>query len=174
MSKETIVIEGVMRCLEGLMGIMNTTDDTGPNAELGVKIQEVIDIADWVVTGDEDEDEDEDADKENDSDASTDTDSDDSTDSDDGDDKKISDNQDPDKDGDDTSNKSTTEPFSERKNKKNKKETKTNEDKDSFWSVVTKWYSATRYCDKCLPDKWRKLYKLQLQIRKMNSLKINL
>lgn len=60
MSKETIVIEGVLKSLEGLAGIMATTSDTGENAELGVKIQSAIDAAVWCVVGDDDEYEDDD------------------------------------------------------------------------------------------------------------------
>lgn len=45
MSKETIAIEGVLKSLVGLKTIMDTTDDTEDNAELGVRIQAAIDMA---------------------------------------------------------------------------------------------------------------------------------
>jgi hypothetical protein len=53
MTKETIVIEGVLKSLEGLKSIMDTIDDTEASTELGDKIQAAIETATRVTDDDE-------------------------------------------------------------------------------------------------------------------------
>ena len=51
MSKETLVVEGIKRTLEGLEDISETLTDTGPNTELTQKIKAAIEIATYIVEG---------------------------------------------------------------------------------------------------------------------------
>lgn len=51
MCKEALIIEGVLTALKGLAAIMDTTEDTGENAELGVKIDGAIRNAEYIING---------------------------------------------------------------------------------------------------------------------------
>ena len=49
MCKETLIIEGVLTALKGLAAIMDTTEDTRGNAELGMEIDRAIRSAEYIV-----------------------------------------------------------------------------------------------------------------------------
>lgn len=48
MAKGNIIVEGVLKSLEGLKMVMGTTEDTGENAELEMKIEAAIEVARWM------------------------------------------------------------------------------------------------------------------------------
>lgn len=49
MGKETLIVEGIRRALEGLDDIMETLSDTGENTELSEKIKEAVEVATWII-----------------------------------------------------------------------------------------------------------------------------